>query len=316
MVAYSDGARNQAIAWFNRLQDPDFEEAGWVDFTVWLEAAPDHRAAYDAVEAVWLGFEPLPQAQIIPMLRRRPAPSLLPYAAAAGLAAVAVGLGVAGYLATRPAPAQIYETAAGEVRTLNLADGSKVTLDRGSMLKVAFEAKRRRVELVWGEANFAVVHDAARPFVVAVGDRRIHDIGTEFDVLNQPQRLRVTVSHGIVDVGPASAAASSFRLAAGDQFDQHKGETAVVSRVQPGSGPGWRNGVLIYRDAPLGDVAADLGRYLATPVRLGQGMEDMSFSGVLRIADGEAMLARLEAFLPIEASRGPDGVLLSRKGPR
>lgn len=314
MSTYSDKARDQAIAWFNRLQDPDFEESGWIDFTAWLEAASEHRAAYDAVESVWLGFEFLPQAKIIPMGLRRPhKPAFgLGYAAAASVAAVIVGLGAMGYLSTRPPPVQTYQTAAREVRTVALADGSTVTLDRGSAMKVAFDARQRRVELVSGEANFAVVHDPARPFIVAVGDRRIRDIGTEFDVLAQGERLRVTVSHGLVDVDASAPGGSSFRLAAGDQLDQHRGEAPVIRKVA-GSVPGWRDGVLVYRDAPLGDVAADLGRYLGTPVRLAPGAGEMTFSGVLRIADGQEMIGRLEAFLPLEASRGPDGVLLSRK---
>jgi transmembrane sensor len=317
MAAYSDTARDQAIAWFNRLQDPDFEEAGWVEFTDWLEAAAENRAAYDAVESVWLGFESLPQAQVVPMGLRRPrSPGLSwRYAAAAVLAIAVVGFGAQGYLAGRPAPVEIYRTTPQEVRAIQLSDGSRVLLDRGSVLKVAFERKLRRLELASGEANFAVAHDAARPFVVKAGEREVRVLGTEFDVLRQSERLQVTVTRGTVAVGAFGEAQPDFRLGAGDQLDQRQGQPAVVRRVEPGSASSWRNGVLIYRDSPLEDVAADLGRYLATPVRLGPGTETMNFSGVLRIADGQAMVDRLGAFLPLEVRRGPDGVLLSRKTP-
>jgi transmembrane sensor len=317
MAAYSDAARDQAIAWFNRLQDPAFEEAGWIAFTDWLEAAPEHRAAYDAVESVWLGFDALPQAGVVPLPLRRPRKTGLSfrYAAAATLAVAVVGLGAAGYLALRPAPVQTYQTAAGEVRSIDLADGSRVLLDRGSVLKVAFERRLRRVELVRGEADFSVAHNAARPFVVMAGENRVRVVGTEFDVLRQPERLQVTVTRGLVAVGPADSEREDFSLAAGDQLERRQGRAAVVRRVEPGAASNWRNGVLIYRDTPLGDVAADLGRYLGTPVRLGPGAGEMSFSGVLRIADGQAMVDRLGAFLPLDVTRGSEGVILSRRAP-
>lgn len=320
MAPYSKDARDQAIGWFNRLQDPKLDEAGWQGFTVWLEAAPEHRYAYDAVEAVWLGFEPpssSASAEVISLDSRRakPAPMFrMPQAAAAALALAVLGVGGAGFLVTRPAPVETYRTAAAEVRTIDLKDGSRVVLDRASTLKVAFTRKHRRVELVSGEANFAVAHDASRPFVVMAGDQKIQDIGTEFDVLSQAQRLRVTVSHGMVAVGDATGGDPGYQLAAGDQFEQRRGQRGVVRRVEAATVPAWRNGVLVYQDAPLSDVAADLGRYLATPVKLGPGTEGMSFSGVLRISDGVSMIDRLEAFLSLHAERGPDGVVLTKTG--
>ena len=317
MAAYSEVARDQAIAWFNRLQDPKFEEIGWIEFTAWLEAVDEHRAAYDAVESVWLGFESLPQTEVIPMGLRRPraAGMSFRYAAAATLAITVLGTGAAGYLRGRPVPVQTYRTTAQEVRAIQLSDGSRVLLDRGSELRVAFERKLRKVELASGEANFSITHDTARPFVVMAGERRVQVVGTEFDVLRQPERLQVTVSHGLVAVGPADRNETNFRLAAGDQLDQHRGEAPVVRRVEPGSASSWRKGVLIYRDQPLDDVAADLGRYLGTPIRVDPGAQEMTFSGVLRIADGPAMLDRLEAFLPLEVRRGVNGAVIGRKSP-
>jgi transmembrane sensor len=316
MAAYSGAARDEAIGWFNRLQDPKLDEAGWVAFTAWLEARPEHRAAYDAVEAVWLGFDPLPSAEVVPLhLQPRAKPDRPRFikAAAAALAVVALGAAVSGYVLTRPAPVETYRTAADEVRTLTLSDGSKVTLDRSSTIKVAFSRKGRAIELIGGEANFVVKHDAARPFTVLASAQRIEDIGTEFDVLSQPGRLRITVSEGFVAVGAAKSEQSDYHLSAGDQLERRGAEPAVLRRVEPEAASAWRNGVLIYRDTPLRDVAADLGRYLTTPVQLGPGVDEVSFSGVLRIADGEAMIGRLQAFLSLDVERGPRGVVLSRK---
>lgn len=42
--------RNDAVAWFVRLRDENASEAQWLAFLDWIEADPEHRRAYDAVE--------------------------------------------------------------------------------------------------------------------------------------------------------------------------------------------------------------------------------------------------------------------------
>ncbi len=62
------------------------------------------------------------------------------------------------------APPSTYATAKGEVREVMLSDGSRITLDTDSAVKVAFVAARRNLTLQKGRAFFAVKHDASRRF--------------------------------------------------------------------------------------------------------------------------------------------------------
>jgi transmembrane sensor len=236
-------------------------------------------------------------------------------AAAAALAACAA---VAAFVAPRligggqPEPV-VYATAPGETRTVALADGSRIVLNSGTRLSVALTNQRRSVTLDRGEAAFAVAHDPARPFVVAAADRQIRDIGTEFNVLRTDGRLTVTVRQGVVAVDPApQAQGETMQLTAGQQLVHAEGQAAsTIAAVDPEHAFAWRAGRLVYQDRPLGEVAADLGRYFQRPIHVDAAIVSMRFTGVLFIDDQEAMVRRLEKFLPIRAEVSPNEIRLS-----
>jgi transmembrane sensor len=326
-------AESQAVAWLLRLDAPDAADADWLALAAWLEAAPANREAFDRAER--LSFEvaalapdlirgldaakaePAPVSAPIRSTLRRPAgrrASLPQWAwAAAGLAAAACFALVMFPVLAPPAPAQDYQTAKGQTRTVALADGTHIALNSDTRISVRLEAHTRHVEMLRGEAAFDVAHDASRPFLIAAADRRIRVLGTEFNVLHSQGLVRVTVRRGIVGVSPASAAEDTrgVLLKVGDQFEHRTGEqVSAVHKVDPEVAFAWRRGDLIYRDQPLSEVVGDLNRYFATPVRVAGPAGDLKFSGVLVVDSEDAVVARLRAFLPISVDRASDGLTL------
>jgi transmembrane sensor len=67
---------------------------------------------------------------------------------------------------------QAYVTQLGEIRRVPLGDGSVMTINSDTELKVHLAKHMRQIELAQGEAWFEVAKDAARPFVVASGNAR------------------------------------------------------------------------------------------------------------------------------------------------
>lgn len=320
-----EGVGDEAAGWLLQIDSPDATEADWLSLELWLAAAPAHRDAFDRVERV--------QAELVaaaPELSRTfeaPGPRRSHRGRAAqargriwpavGLAAAAAALVV--FVAVRPdapAPTQAFQTAKGENRVLNLADGSEVHLNSGSRLTVRMERDGRFLELAQGEAAFDVAPDAQRPFVIAVGERNVRVVGTEFDVLRHQGLLRVTVREGVVAVQPAQTRSpiEPVTLTAGQQFEHRQGAAiATVRAVDPEAAFAWRQGNLVYRDQPLSEVVEDLNRYLNTPIQAVGDAADLRFSGVLRLDSEEAVLRRLQAFLPVKIERGPQGVTLKAR---
>jgi transmembrane sensor len=321
-------AESEAVAWLLRLDAPGASDTDWMDLAEWLEASPVNRDAFDRAER--LSFE---IAALAPELiggldaaeakpRTTPGPrravarraQLRQWAwAATGLAAAAC-FAVALFPALAPlAPAQDYRTAKGETRNVALADGTRIALNSDSRISVRFDRRERHVEMTQGEAAFDVAHDAARPFLIAAADRRIRVLGTEFNVLDNQGLIRVTVRRGLVGVAPASAApdVEGVLLKVGEQFDHRTGSlVAAVNKVDPEVAFAWRRGDLIYRDQPLSEIVGDLNRYFATPVRVAGPAAELKFSGVLVIDSEDAVVGRLQAFLPISVDRAADGLTL------
>jgi transmembrane sensor len=314
---------SEAVAWLLRLDDPDAGEADWLAHAAWLEAAPANRAVFDRAQRLSAELAALAPDLIrgldavVPMSSpRRPARRKVSFSrwgwTTAALAAAACFVVVLAP-ALRPVPSVEYQTAKGETRTVALADGTVIHLNGGSRIAVRLERHARRVEMIRGEAAFDVAHDPARPFLIAAADRRIRVVGTEFDVLDTQGLVRVTVRRGVVSVAPASASpdADGVLLKVGDQLDHRVGEpVSAVHQVDPEVAFAWRRGDLVYRDQPLSEVVGDLNRYFETPVRVTGPAANLRFSGVLVIDTEDAVVARLQAFLPISVDRASDGLTL------
>jgi transmembrane sensor len=301
---------DEAVGWFVALQDPDTPEGRFLAFRRWLEDSAEHREAYDRVEALWVALDPpiVENTVVTPFLPRRASVRRVQTRRAAtwsgiGLA-IAAGLGAVIILPqmAKPPHIDVYHTAKGERRDVTLADGSKLSLNSDTQVSVQLGKKSRTVVLTSGEVLFDVVHNPARPFQVAVGDQKVRDIGTEFNVLRRDDQLTVTVLRGAVAVDTQTNGETA-RLAPGDELRHQIGSSQSSQvRVNPDETVAWRGGRLIYRDRPLSEVAADLNRYLPVPISVDAKAGALRFSGVLQLDREDLMVGRLVQLLPVRAT--------------
>ncbi len=321
-------AAEQAASWFARLQGGAATGEDWLAFERWLQASPDHAHAYESLERMWVDLD---NAAIVSDLGVRPS-RLPPRAANANLrawigagaalaasfavAAVGIGLWPGSNLGKGAAPAQTYRTAPGQTRAITLADGTRIRLNAASQITVRLGKDVRRVEMADAEAAFDVTHDAKRPFLIAVGDRQVRVVGTEFNLRHREGKVALTVRRGTVEVRPADALASApTRVTVGQQLAHVEGQPLqTLTAAEPEVAFAWTNGQLIYRNQPLSEVAGDLSRRFAIPVRVADPQTAaLRFTGVL-VTDREAdVLRRLEAFAPIRAEQTGATVVLRRK---
>ena len=121
-------------------------------------------------------------------------------------------------LDVQPAPLSWQSGAA--VRIDTLADGSRVTLNKFSSIKLPGGKTSRAVRLS-GEAFFEVAHDAHHPFTVQVNDVTIRDEGTGFNVRSTDSTTEIIVETGAVlvttgsDAGSVTAGSDAERATAG-----------------------------------------------------------------------------------------------------
>jgi transmembrane sensor len=91
-------------------------------------------------------------------------------------------------------------TGAGEIRTVRLSDGSRLTLDAKSSVTSLYTAGERRLVLVNGRARFVVAHEEQRAFIVVADNTLIVAHGTVFDVMKQGGTIQVDLLKGSVEV--------------------------------------------------------------------------------------------------------------------
>ena len=181
--------------------------------------------------------------------------------------------GVEQRAAAPAAIAQTFETAVGQRDSLRLADGTRVILGPGSRLAVdqGYGSTHREVGLR-GEAYFDVQHGGAHPFTVRAGTARVRDVGTAFAVHTDPgDGVRVVVTSGAVrmHVGESSPGDSGVLLRQGDRGVLTPGGRVVAQRgAATEDDLAWTRGRLVFRDATLSQVSADLRRWYGVELRV------------------------------------------------
>jgi len=306
---------DDAIAWHVRLNSGDADEAIWAQFTAWLEANQANRAAYDRVEDMDIEIDPamLDEPALIEPWRAHRARRRGWIAAAAVLAAsLLIAVGIANRT-SQPSTTQ-YATRIGETKIIALADGSTVTLNTGTKIDAVMGRNTRGVMLERGEVLFHVTKDPAHPFVVIAGDRAVRVVGTVFDVLREAGIVTIVVAEGDVAVSQRSAGVGvvEIHLKPGQRAIGREGNPQeTVEPVNLARALAWREGYLVYDNAPLSSVVNDLNRYFAVPIALADsGVAIYRFSGVLRIDNENAVVARITQFLPVRAERTGGGIVL------
>jgi transmembrane sensor len=198
-------------------------------------------------------------------------------------------------------------TASGQHRSVDIGDGSSVTLNGGTRL-ILDRNDPRSVELAAGEAVFTVRHDDARPFTVLAGEHRVQDVGTRFNIIREPDRFEVAVIEGSVLFDPGGA---RLPLSAGQALAVRNGERPLLTRDDPARFAGWQNGRLNYTSTPLDVVASDLSRAVGGEVRVDPAIRALPFTGSIRIErDHGATITNFAATLGLQARRAGNGWLI------
>jgi transmembrane sensor len=165
-----------------------------------------------------------------------------------------------------------YSTGVAETRQIRLQDGSIAFLGADSAIEVAYDASRRRIRLLSGQAYFEVQKDSARPFHVEAGTVDTVDLGTAFDVRLRPDGVSVAVNQGSVAVtSPVTSQALATPLVAGDWVRVEWGGAVRRGTDAPELAGGWRSGMLAVKDEAITDVIDEIGRHYRGKIIIASG---------------------------------------------
>lgn len=300
------GVLEASAEWYSILHADSVSDEDMHKWNAWLLADPSHRRAWERVISISNQFNAMPQA-----LNARAANHAL--TALSGqrrrtlkLLGALCSVGVAGWLASRSRMASAllaqYRTGVGEQRQLTLADGTELWLNTETAIDVDYGGTLRQVTLRAGEILVKTAADRqspARPFVVITEQGRLRPLGTQFTVRGEDHGVNVAVFEGAVEVTLKDHAAQVQAVVpAGSQMSFSRSAAGDMEPAEP-LRRDWIHGVLAADNMRLADFIEELNRYHTGILSCAPEVADLRIVGAFPVRDMPAILAALEATLPI-----------------
>jgi transmembrane sensor len=206
-----------------------------------------------------------------------------------------------------------YVVGHGSQRQIELSDGSRMTINTDSEVRVLYDQAARVIVLPRGEAFFEVAQNPSRPFIVRAGSTEIRALGTTFSVRQNDLATEVTVTEGRVRVSRiGDAATDAHELAPRHHLLLSAATGATqIETVDAARETAWASGTLEFEDAPLRQVVREVNRYTAkTFVIADADLEKIRLTARFRIADAESLKFALRERFEIRAEENSREILL------
>ena len=338
-----DNPKDIAAKWIARRASEDWSKADEAELDRWLDASAANLITFLRLEAAWneadrlkvlgAGIEP----GVVPSLEHfRASPFFRPlqagqavattratrltrqrrrkFFAAAAAVLVVVAAALVAWSTQLPTA---YSTPIGGTAAVPLADGSKVTLNTDSRIRVDVTEQERRIKLDHGEAFFDVIKDPSRPFTVLAGDKRITVLGTKFSVRREGDDVQVVVTEGLVRMEHAGAAseAPEAELTAGTVARAKDGNVVISKRsvTETQELLSWRVGYVVFHETPLDRAAAEFNRYNKRQIVVADpAVNEVTISGNFRATNVESFARLLAEGFPVEVELRADTIVLTK----
>jgi transmembrane sensor len=283
----------------------------------WLAKDDIHRRMFDSADRAWQNFADTGSDEILAAMRAHalaPRPkSLARWWPAAAAAAVLIVVAAQVFFTRAPqSTATIqYASARGEVKELQLPDGSSMTLDADSAVVGHFSANGREIQLQRGRALFAVLHDEARPFAVTAAGRRVVAVGTRFDVNLAAEGLTVALLEGKVKIESMDSSTAPVMLVPGQRYVERLGKATILTLDQ--NPVAWRTGLINFDDQSLAEAAAIMNRYSQEQIVIRDPeVASIRLSGQFRAGETQRFAQTLTEMHQLRAVRRGDQIELGR----
>lgn len=321
--ARAETIRREAADWLARLHAPD-GAADRAAFEQWRMADPLHAATYDRLamrwdQSAWLAGTALGRDRSLHRATRdsRAAWTRAVAGAVAAMVIVAVGLALfqSGQPSTR-APILI-STRVGEIRTVTLDDGSHITLDTGTMLRIRLQRAVRTAWVESGRARFDVAHATDRPFQVIAGGATTVAHGTVFDVALQSPGVTIALLRGSIEVSGAqdSRPAGHRFLAPGQEIVVPAAGPLPMPHAASAGQLKWVGGMLEFDGTTLADAASQFNRYNRIKLRPADPeIGRLRVTGAFRANDAAGFTAAMSSMFGLVATQDRSGTMRLMRG--
>jgi transmembrane sensor len=262
--------QREAIAWALRLKPGVATACDVAAFKDWCMQNPAHAKAFAKTRHLWDALGPAGQNLFDPNALENLAASQRSRANQIGRRAfltgtVAASAAVAAYAAIHP-PLDLwpsiaelnadYRTATGEQRRIALANDIAIDMNTQTSIGLRpFTEDADRIELIAGEGT---VKTRSHAIEVTAGSGHARGVNAVFNVRRDSDKVSVTCLEGEVSV---ACQTSLVTLASQHQVSYSDTGLAPISQTDSAAVTSWREGFLVFHDARLSEVIAEINRY-------------------------------------------------------
>lgn len=317
--------RRDTARWIARMDGPQADT--WREaYEAWRSRDPRRARAYDRqralLDATMLAGVDAAPAAISPIVgpqRGRVWPTWAEWIAAGTLATAVAGAILVVLVESHSERPVVVTAGLERPRVERLSDGSRLLLDRGAVVEIAFTNRIRALTLTAGRVRVEAVRDSGRPLRLRAGPADLRTGNARFQVAlgegNSSARVivlagRVRLAHypSNDQAGPALMLGPGEAARVGPDQSDMKPQTAYPADLD------WGTGMISFRAAPLRDVVAAANQVSFTPIRIAsQDISDMKVTGAYRAGDNGGLAQALAAGFGLSLRVLPDGAFLLAK---
>ena len=183
-------------------------------------------------------------------------------------------------------------TKTSDFRTLQLPDGSTITLNAGSQIKYKkdFNTEHRSLTMT-GEAYFDV-QNGNTPFVIQTNQGQVTVLGTSFNVRSREDGFEVGVNEGIVKVSNDSKSVILHKgqmIEIDSNFDEKN-----LQNISYTNYPDWMHEKLVCEQTPLSEVCDEIERTFGISFKFANpSLSDITVTGVIDAQDLNTVLSTI-----------------------
>lgn len=292
---------SDAADWFALMRSGQAGDSDTLRWQQWLRQHPDHLRGWQMVERIEQQFSTasanhpahtettLKQARHNRIQRRN----------------VITGLGWVSWRQT-PLPHLMaswnaqYRTGTGEIRALELADGSRLWLNTNSAINTVLDGPQRHIQVIQGEVLIETGKADPRPLMVFTPQGQLQPLGTRFTVRRETDTTFLAVYDGAVEITNQARQKSVLHPQQQTRFSAN-----ALQPIHPAdpARETWHKGILVADDIRLAALVDELGRYQHGYINLSPAVADLRVFGGFPLTNPQQALDMLESALPIRVTR-------------
>ncbi|MEA5257701.1 FecR domain-containing protein [Arcicella aquatica] len=213
---------------------------------------------------------------------------------------------------------QVYQTAYGETQSISLPDGSNVTLNANSTLKLkrfSFKNEATREVFLDGEAEFSVKHTINnQKFIVKTSQKlEVEVLGTEFSVFARNRGSKVVLSKGKVKVNFLNGTEKRFiMMKPGDLVSLDKmGKSEIKAVKNVNSYTAWKVHRFVFDDTSLEEISYQIAEMFGVQIKMNsQELANRTVTGTFSADKADDLISILQELLNLQYQKNSDGTVV------